>query len=109
MVTDETASGGAGASGGGVATGGAAEWLSVEDSAECAAYCDKVEALPCDVQCNTDFVCAVPPTWCAESKRAYLQCKVDHAEFSCNDSGGYHVTPADCCPDDACERNGCPE
>ncbi|MFO0671680.1 MAG: hypothetical protein U0235_18960 [Polyangiaceae bacterium] len=70
----------------------------VRESAECKAFCAKALALGCgDAKCDDSFFCSYDLDECADSKRAYLQCQVDNATWSCSSSGkGWSATGGEC-------------
>lgn len=74
----------------------------VSASAECDAFCAKVQALGCagDNRCERSFWCAVSPGECADQKRAYLQCEVDQGSWSCLPDSGWSVSSS--CPNAQC-------
>lgn len=60
----------------------------VEDSPECAAFCEKVASLGCeDPTCNKSVWCRWQLGECPEGKIAELQCIVDQGTFQCMGPG----------------------
>lgn len=68
-------------------------------SAECAAFCEKVDALGCGT-CDKNYWCRLGNGECADAKRALLTCEVDTGKWQCNPSGGFTVESA--CPKATC-------
>jgi hypothetical protein len=67
----------------------------VTGSAECEAFCAKVEALDCG-PCDRDFHCQVEPDSCEAAKRAQLQCEADTGTFVCDPNGSGWSASSSC-------------
>jgi hypothetical protein len=60
----------------------------VEDSAECAAYCNRIQSqCGADARCNVWFWCAIRAGECAESVRDHLACEAETMQVTCTDNG----------------------
>jgi len=87
-----TGTGGSAATGGMSGTGGSTgssdaggRTTDVSTSAECNAYCAKVEA--CMATCDRAFSCRIRAGDCAASTQAYLKCTADTGQWVCGADG----------------------
>jgi hypothetical protein len=84
-------SSGSGGSGGSMASGDAGgSATDISMSAECNAYCAKVEGMCAGATCDRSFSCRIRAGDCAASTKAYLKCTVDTGMWACS-AGGFSV------------------
>ena len=95
--TAGTGTGGGSATGGMSGTGGSTgsgdaggSATDVSTSAECNAYCAKIEGMCTGATCDRAFSCRIRAGDCAASTQAYLKCTVDTGQWACS-AGGYSV------------------